>query len=261
MSGSPKTPIQPDLTIVIPAYKEAKRIGPTLEKLADFLHNYSPSVEVIVVDRGSSDDTQKVAKSYAKKFRWFSVLDIGSQTGKKSYKGEQVKQGMLAARGEYVMFMDADLATPLKYLNTVEGLMKKKQAVGICVRNLQSSHKGLRKLISSSGNFLVQLMILPGISDTQCGFKVFSSEATKKIFTHQTLKGWGFDMEVLAIARQQGYQIEQFEVPDWQDVEEGSKVSSGSKFSAAKAALQTLPDVFRIKWGIIRGRYKKSPQA
>ncbi len=260
MSVSNQETALPDLTIVIPAYKEAKRIGPTLEKLADFLKDYKPSVEVIVVDRGSRDDTQKVALSYAKKFRWFSMLDIGPQTGKKSYKGEQVKKGMLAAKGRYVMFMDADLATPLKYLNTVASLMEKKQAVGICVRNLQSSHKGLRKLISSSGNFLVQLMILPGVSDTQCGFKAFSADATKKIFSRQTLKGWGFDMEVLAIARQQGYQIEQFEVPDWQDVQEGSKVSSGSKFSAAKAALQTLPDVFRIKWGLIRGRYKKAAE-
>lgn len=248
---------KPDLSIVIPVYKEAKRIGPTLSDLAEFVKTYPLSVEVIIVDRQSPDKTIANAKAYSKHFSKFKVLNVAPKSNK-SYKGGQVKAGMLAAEGHYVMFMDADLATPLKYLNNVAAILQKKQAVGICVRNLQQSHHGLRKLISSSGNFLVQLMILPGISDTQCGFKVFSADAAKKIFPHQTITGWGFDMEVLAIARAQGYQIEQFNVPDWQDVQVGSKVSGGGKFSAAKAAFQTLPDVFRIKWKILRGKYKKT---
>jgi len=249
---------QPDLSIIIPVYKEAKRIGPTLRALADFIKNYPLSVEVIIVDRKSPDKTIANAKAYAKQFSKFSVLNVDPQSAK-TFKGGQVKAGMLAAQGRYVMFMDADLATPLKYLNTVAAIAHKNQSVGICVRNLNSSHTGLRKLISSSGNFLVQLMILPGISDTQCGFKVFSNDAAKTIFQRQTIMGWGFDMEVLAIARQNGYQIEQFEVPDWHDVQEGSTLSGGNKFSAARAALQTLPDVFRIKWKMLRGKYKQKP--
>jgi dolichyl-phosphate beta-glucosyltransferase len=247
----------PDLSIIIPVYKEANRIGPTLQALADFVKTYPLSVEVIIVDRQSPDKTIANAQAYAKQFSRFEVVNVDPR-GAKTYKGGQVKAGVLAAHGHYVMFMDADLATPLKYLNNVAAIIQKNQSVGICIRNLNSSHKGLRKLISSSGNFLVQLMILPGISDTQCGFKVFSSDAVHKIFPHQTIMGWGFDMEVLAIARQNGYQIEQFEVPDWHDVAEDSKVASGGKFSAASAALQTLPDVFRIKWKMLRGKYKKA---
>lgn len=247
---------QPDLSIIIPVYKEANRIGPTLKSLAEFSQSYPLSIEVIIVDRQSPDRTIENAKAYANKFKYFEVLNIDPK-GAKSYKGAQVKAGMLAAHGKYVMFMDADLATPLKYLNNVATQIQKNQPIGICVRNLNSSHKGLRKLISSSGNFLVQLMILPGISDTQCGFKVFSADSAKKIFPRQTITGWGFDMEILAIARAQGYQIDQIEVPDWHDVTEDSKIASGGKFSAAKAAFSTLPDVFNIKWKMLRGKYKK----
>lgn len=247
---------QPDLSIVIPVYKEANRIGPTLKALAEFSKSFPLSLEILIVDRQSPDKTIVNAKSYAKMFKHFEVLNIDPK-GAKSYKGAQVKAGILAAHGKYVMFMDADLATPLKYLNNVAAQMQKNQPIGICVRNLNSSHKGLRKLISSSGNFLVQLMILPGISDTQCGFKVFSADSAKKIFPLQTISGWGFDMEILAIARAQGYQIDQIDVPDWHDVTEDSKISGGGKFSSAKAALSTLPDVFRIKWKMLRGKYKK----
>jgi hypothetical protein len=126
--------------------------------------------------------------------------------------------------------------------------------VGICVRNLNESHKGIRKFISTFGNWLVQTLIVPGIKDTQCGFKVFEADAAREIFGRQRIVGWGFDMEVLAIARKLGYSIELIEVPDWRDVVEGSKISGNG---AMKVALQTFSDLLKIKWGLITGKYKK----
>lgn len=245
-----------DLSIVIPTYKEAFRIEDTISQIAKYINSKKISAELIVVDAQSPDGTAEVAKKSAHLFKHFKLIDAGPKPPKKAIKGKQVQMGMLAAQGEYIVFMDADLATPLKYLDDVLDLAKKDKPIGICVRNLQKSHTGLRKLISGSANFLVQMLILPGIKDTQCGFKAFNKKSAKAIFAKQTVMGWGFDMEVLAIARQMGYQIETIDVPDWQDIKEGSKVSS-SKFSAAKAALQTFPDLIKIKWGLTTGKYKK----
>ena len=243
-----------DLSIIIPTLNEAQRITKSLTTLAHYLDSFSLEVEVIVVDAHSPDGTADIAQSYAKHFRHFKVIDAGPRPKGKFIKGKQVRQGMLEAKGRYVMFMDADLATPLKYLENVKKLISQDTPVAICVRDLQSSHTGIRKAVSGFGNFLVQMLILPGISDTQCGFKVFEGQAAKSIFTRQTIVGWGFDMEILAIARKLGYQIDQIKVPDWRDVEVGSKIAGTS---AVKAALQTFPDLIKIKWGLMTGRYKK----
>lgn len=243
-----------DLSIVVPTLNEASRIGKTLELLSKFLKTYPLTTEVIIVDAHSPDGTAKIAASHTKDFQHFRIIDAGPRPKGKFIKGKQVRLGILESKGRYVMFMDADLATPLKYLENVRVLVEQNSPVGICVRNLQSSHTGVRKAVSGFGNFLVQLLILPGISDTQCGFKVFEGTAAKKIFARQTIIGWGFDMEILAIARKLGYQIDQIKVPDWHDVEEGSKIGGTA---AAKAALQTFPDLLKIKWGLMTGRYKK----
>ncbi len=250
-----------DLSIVVPTYNEHGRIGQSLTAISDYIKDKPYTIEIIVVDADSPDGTAKEASKYSKLFRHFSVISAGPKPKKSALKGRQVQLGMLAAKGRYIMFMDADLATPLKYLNNVFELMDRQRPIGICVRNLQKSHKGVRKFISASANFLVQLILLPGIKDTQCGFKVFSAPAAQKIFTKQTIAGWGFDMEVLAIARQMGYQIDTIDVPDWHDVQHGDSDKtklSGSKFSAVKAALQTFPDLIKIKWHLLSGKYKKN---
>ena len=161
------------------------------------------------------------------KFKDRKLLDAGPKPPGKFIKGRQVKSGMLKAKGDTVLFMDADLATPLKYIKEALTQIDSGNEVAICVRNLQKSHKGLRKIISDS---------------------------VKAIFPLQTIDGWGFDMEILAIARKKGYTIGLIQVPDWQDIKEGSKISGSSPI---KASLQTFGDLLRIRWQIIRGRYKK----
>lgn len=239
---------------MIPTLNESERIGKTLDELAEFLRSQKQTVEVVVVDLHSPDGTAEVAKQHAKQFAHFQLLDAGPRPKGKFMKGKQVQMGVFAARGQYILFMDADLATPLKYIHTVFRLMDEHRPVAICVRDLQSSHKGLRKIVSAGGNFLVQLLLLPGIKDTQCGFKLFDREAAHTIFARQTITSWGFDMELLAIARKFGYKIDLIDVPDWKDVEQGSKIGGAGAF---KAAAQTLPDLLSIKWGMLSGRYNK----
>lgn len=245
--------MKPELSIVIPTYNEAGRIESTLDQLSEYLSKEKLNAEVLVVDAQSPDGTSKIVESYAKKFKHFRLVDAGPKPKGKFIKGRQVKIGMIESEGQYVLFMDADLATPLKYISSAINELKTGKQVAICVRDLQTSHKGLRKLVSGGGNLLVQMMLLPGIKDTQCGFKAFSREATNAIFPLQTIDSWGFDMEVLAIARKRGYSIGLIEVPDWKDVKEGSKISGSSPI---KASLQTFGDLLKIRWGFLRGRYK-----
>lgn len=245
--------MKPELSIVIPTYNEAGRIESTLDQLSEYLSKEKLNAEVLVVDAQSPDGTSKIVESYAKKFKHFRLVDAGPKPKGKFIKGRQVKIGMIESEGQYVLFMDADLATPLKYISSAINELKTGKQVAICVRDLQTSHKGFRKLVSGGGNLLVQMMLLPGIKDTQCGFKAFSREATNAIFPLQTIDSWGFDMEVLAIARKRGYSIGLIEVPDWKDVKEGSKISGSSPI---KASLQTFGDLLKIRWGFLRGRYK-----
>ncbi|MBP9827074.1 glycosyltransferase [Candidatus Saccharibacteria bacterium] len=242
----------PKLTIIIPTLNEEKRIGATLKTLAEHLKSHKQIAEVLVVDANSSDKTKQIADKEGKHFSHYRFV----QTGPKVGKGKQVRDGIFEAHGDYVLFMDADLATPLKYLDHVYDIISKGGKVGICVRNLGESHKGLRKFISSFGNWLVQTLLVPGIKDTQCGFKVFEKNAAHELFGRQHIVGWGFDMEILAVARKLGYPIELIEVPDWRDITVGSKIST-SGLESIKVALQVFIDLLNIKWGIITGRYKK----
>jgi dolichyl-phosphate beta-glucosyltransferase len=239
-----------DLSIIIPTYKEQSRIGDSLVEIATYLKGFPKKTEVIVIDANSPDQTAKIAKSKAKLFGHFRFVNDGDKQG----KGKQVRDGIFEAKGRYVMFMDADLATPLKYLDDVSKSIDNNAPVSICVRDLQKTHKGLRKFISGFGNFLVQILILPGIKDSQCGFKSFETSSAKKIFSRQTILGWGFDMEILAIAKKLGYPIELIQVPDWQDITKGSKISGNG---ALKVALSTFADLLKIKRNLIFGRYKK----
>lgn len=238
-----------DLTIIIPTYNESLRIGNTLDLLAKFLEKYPKIVEVLVIDADSTDKTAKIAKSKAKLFKHFHFINDGLKQG----KGKQVRDGIFLSKGKYIMFMDADLATPLKYLNDVRINIEQNKPISICVRDLQKTHKGIRKLISGFGNFLVQILILPGVKDTQCGFKVFEASAAKKIFSRQTILGWGFDMEILAIAKKLGYPVELIDVPDWRDITKGSKISG---HGAIKVAISTFVDLLRIKKNLIFQKYK-----
>lgn len=239
---------RPDLSIVVPAFQEAKRIEDSLEQLATYLkrHHYQ-NYEVLVVVADSPDGTAKLAASKSKLFKNFRVVAAGPKQG----KGRDVRTGMLEATGAYRIFMDADLATPLHHLEEVRRLIGEGKPVIIAVRDLGSSHTGLRKLISSLGNLAVRVLLLPGVRDTQCGFKAFSAEATDELFRRQTILGWGFDMEILAIARMRGYEIAQIAAPDWSDKPDGT-----FEGEVGSAAIETLGELLTIVWRRLTGRYR-----
>jgi dolichyl-phosphate beta-glucosyltransferase len=242
----------PELTLIIPTYHEEHRIGQSLEDLADYLSKEPEKfarTEVVVIDGNSDDRTREIAQTKSERFASLKVENLG-QKG----KGRQIKHAMLNYSGRYLLFMDADLATPLHHVDEALEKARAGAHVVVGVRDLSESHKGLaRKVISWGGNFLVQLLILPGISDTQCGFKLFEHEAAREIFGRQRMLGWSFDMEVLAIAKHRGYKIEVLPIPDWRDV-------AGGTFSAQAggAAVQTLKDLFVIRLGLWSGRYRKT---
>jgi glycosyltransferase involved in cell wall biosynthesis len=246
-----------DLSIILPAYMEAEGIGSSLEQLAAFLatRDYG-QVEVLVVVADSTDGTADIAQGKAGLFKHFRVVHAGPRVG----KGRDVRLGVFEARGRYRLFMDADLATPLVHLDDVKRLMDRGAKVGIAVRDLVKIHKQLkRKIMTEAGNVLAQVVLLPGIKDTQCGFKVFEAEAAERIFSYMTILGWGFDLEILALARKFGYNIEIFEAPDWKDPKAAEAGLVGD--SAAGAALQVLRDLLRVRWNLIRGLYRKPSYA
>lgn len=240
---------QPKLSIIIPAYQEAARIEKSLDQLAIYLrrHNHTDT-EVVVVVADSPDGTAALVRAKAQLFTNLRVIDAGPRVG----KGRDVRTGMMEATGSYKLFMDADLATPLHYIQNLYALIEQGSEVIIAVRNLHNSHTGIRKLISSLGNWLVRTVLLPGIYDTQCGFKAFSATAAEKLFRRQTIVGWGFDMEILAIAGLQGYKITQITVPDWSDKPNGSFDND----AITGAAVETFGELAKIVWKRWTGGYR-----
>lgn len=238
----------PALSIIIPAYQEAGRIGRSLDELAAYLNEqHDTDTEVLVVVADSPDGTARLTQDKATLFRHFRMIAAGPKIG----KGYQVRMGMMEAVGAYKLFMDADLATPLHHIEQVRALAKEKVEVIVATRDLTSSHRGLRKLVSSLGNRLVRAVLLPGISDSQCGFKAFSASAADALFRRQTIMGWGFDMEILAIARMLKYRIVIIPAPDWQDHPEGT--IGDNITSAAFETLGELAVILGRKW---TGRYR-----
>lgn len=239
---------QVDLSIIIPAKNEGKRLGKTLNELSAYLKKTNLGmVEVLVVADGE-DNTVEVADSKRPLFDAYKVLKDIQKPG----KGAAVKYAMLKASGQYRLFMDADLATPLHHLETLQKHINSGSDVIIGVRNLSSSHTGLRKFISNFGNFLVRLLLGLKIHDTQCGFKAFRADVAKDVFDKQRILGWGFDMEVLAIARSRGNTIQAIAINDWRDV-------AGGTFNnvAVAGAISTFKDLLKIKWNLISGKYRR----
>lgn len=238
----------PELSIVIGAYQEAARIQHSLRELAAYLREHNlQATEVVVVVADSPDGTAKLAAAEASLFKNFRVIDAGPKAG----KGRDIRLGMMEARGAYRLYMDADLATPLHHIAQVMGHMAAGDEVIIGVRDLSSSHTGFRKLISAGGNFLIQLFVLRGITDTQCGFKAFSAKATQELFSRQTILGWGFDMELLVIARKLGYKVATIEIDDWHDQPHGTIEEAGFTL----AAFETLWELVVIVWRRLMGGY------
>ncbi|HUE99803.1 MAG TPA: dolichyl-phosphate beta-glucosyltransferase, partial [Anaerolineales bacterium] len=227
--------MNPFFSIVIPAHNEQNRLPGTLEQIFHFLAQQPFTSEVIVVENGSSDRTHEIATEFAKQHE--NLYVIQSEKG----KGAAVQCGMLAAKGEYRFMCDADLSMSVEQivkfipptLQSFDIAIASREAKGAVRYNEPSyRHWGGRGI-----NFLIQTLILPGLNDTQCGFKCFRAEVAEDVFNRQTLHGWSFDIELLYIARRHGYRI--VEIPiHWYHF-------SDSKVSALWDALRMIRDIFR----------------
>jgi len=237
---------------VVPAYREADRITQSLQDLSVAVKEYldPKTTEVIVVSADSPDDTAGVAQKSANLFEHFSIVTPGSRVG----KGRDVRAGIMAGVGQYRMFMDADMATPLHHLQQIKQFMDNNGEVGIGNRKLGVIHTGWRKYISEFGNVLVQLMIVPGIEDSQCGFKIFRADAADTLFSRMTILNWGFDMELLVIAREHNYTITKMDIPDWHDPKEAEEGFTGD--SHLRFVISTGVEMLRIFANRLLRRYK-----
>jgi len=232
------------LSIVIPAYKEEKRIKKTIEKIINYLKSSGIKFEIIVVDDCSKDNTIKVVKSLNKKI---IILKNKINRG----KGYSVKKGIMHAKKEYVLFSDADLSTPIEELKKFDAFVPEYDII-IASRNMPDSNitkkqPSLRTLLGKIFPILVNLLVIRGIKDTQCGFKLFKTKIAKKIVKLQTIDRFCFDAEILYIGKKKRLKIKEVGVR-WENSEE-------SKLRIHKDIPNMLMSLFKIMFNNLKGRY------
>jgi len=239
---------QPYLSIIIPAYKEERRIHKVLDAIEKYQQNHDFTMEVLVVLDGTPDKTYDSALAYRDRVKGLTIIDRKENKG----KGLTVQEGMLKATGKYRMFCDADNSTPFHQVDKLLGQSEKydvvigsRRAAGGGQKKKQSL---FRRVGSKTLNLIIQALAVRGISDTQCGFKLFSAKAAEDIFKRLTITHWSFDIEVLAIARVLGFQI--LEVPIvWND-------DPHSNVSPIKDGLKMVIASWNIRNNVRAGLYK-----
>jgi dolichyl-phosphate beta-glucosyltransferase len=240
----------PELSIVLPAYNEQARLPYTLGELRGAIAAQALDCEVIVVDNGSRDATSAVVQQAAAGFDGRLRLLRTDRRG----KGLAVKTGMLAARGRVALFADADLSWSLGELGRFPTLVSEATPVVIGSREGAGARRidepAYRHLMGRVYNRVVQWLALPGIEDSQCGFKAFSADAARRIFGLQTVTGFAFDVEILMLARRLGYAVRV--VPLRWEHKENSRVAPVAD------TLHMLWDVARVRWRAERGLYDRA---
>ncbi len=239
----------PDLSIIIPSYNEELRLPATLERIAAYLSTYAREAEVLVVDDGSQDGTAAVAESYRGKILTLRVISNGVNRG----KGYSVRHGMQEARGRIALFTDADLSAPIEEASKlIDGLETNDLAIGSRAmdRSLITVHESpFREFAGIIFNKIVRSILWLPFVDTQCGFKAFRREHCGIIFEQQTIEGFGFDPELLYLARRHG--LRAVEIP----VRWGH--SPATKVSMLHDSMQMFMDIFTIRWNSLVGRYPR----
>jgi glycosyltransferase involved in cell wall biosynthesis len=245
----------PHLSIVIPAYNEADRIGRTLTETFDYLDRQNYSSEVIVVNDGSTDHTVDAVRKFES--RVGGRLRLVENPGNRG-KGYSVRNGMLRADGEIALFFDADLATPTSEIVKVVGPIAEGRYDVVfgsraLDRNLIGTHQSFfREAVGRTGNLIQFAFTGLSFKDTQCGFKAFRREAAQSVFRLQQIDGFGFDPEILFIAKKQGWRL--LETPvRWNHVE-------GSKLNPVTAPIKALMEVATIRWNNLVGKYNEQTE-
>ena len=237
------------LSIIVPSFNEEVRLPASLQLIAAYVSSANRSTEVLVVDDGSKDRTAEVAASFADRIPNLRVLRNGENRG----KGYSVRHGMQEARGEYVLFTDADLSAPIE---EADKLLSALQQFDIAIgsralnRDLIDVHEShFREFAGIIFNRIVRIVLWLPFVDTQCGFKAFRREPCRIIFEQQRIERFGFDPELLYLARHHGLKATEIPVR-WSH-------SPATKINMMRDSIQMFIDVFTIRWNSLLGRYRR----
>ncbi len=236
----------PFLSLIIPAYNEEHRLPITLQQIDNYLKSQNHPSEVLIIENGSQDNTFSIAVDFVKKHKGFSVQRTAARG-----KGLAVRQGMLSATGEYRMMLDADLSMPVDQISRFLPPFQKDEDIVIASREapgaVRYNEPSYRHLGGRVINTMIRVMALPGLQDTQCGFKCFRAKVAEDLFSRQTIMGWAFDVEILYIARLRGYSIVELPIP-WY-------FSKQSHLRPVYDAFHIFFDLLRIRASARRGLY------
>lgn len=237
-----------DLSIVIPAYNEGNRLGPTMERVLNFVQQQAWSAEVIVVDDGSTDHTATLARSYAQNNENVRLVQNPGNRG----KGYSVRHGVMNAQGRVILFTDADLSSPIEEAPKLLEAIAAGADIAIGSRWMRSElqtrrQSAARQVLGRAFNLLSRTVLSLNFKDTQCGFKAFRRGAAKAIFPLQKIERWGFDPEILFLARRSGFKV--VEVPVvWSH-------DTGTRINPLADGSRMVGEMLRIRWYSLAGKY------
>lgn len=243
---------KPYLSVVIPAYKEGKRIGENLEECEKYFKDKTYSYEIVVVIDGSPDNTAEVAREYQNRFKNFRVIENPENHG----KGYVVRQGLLEAKGEYRLFFDADGSTSITHLDTFLPEFKNGYDLVVGSRDIEGAYIQVhqakwKETFGDLGNWAIRILLgLWSFPDTQCGFKMMKAEVAEKVASRMVVDRFGFDFELIILAKKLGFKIKQVPVR-WLN-EEGSTV----KLTGPNGYFQVFWDLWKTRMRLWRGVYK-----
>jgi dolichyl-phosphate beta-glucosyltransferase len=240
--------LTPTYSIVIPAYNESSRIGTTLEKVLAYVHAQNWDCEVVVVNDGSRDNTAEIVRSFAAKDPILHLIENPGNRG----KGYSVRNGMLHAQGKIVLFSDADLSSPIEEASKLFQALESGADIAIGSRWLRAETQTRRQpihrqLFGRVFNLLLRLTLGLHYADTQCGFKAFKRRAVEAIFPMQRIERWGFDPEILFLARKLGFQVKEVPVA-WGH-------SGETRIHPLIDGSKMFLEMLRIRWYSLTGRY------
>lgn len=242
---------QPYLSVIIPAYREGERIGRNLLEIEKYLSQKSFDYEILVIVDGSPDNTAEVARNYSTQVKNLRVIDNPENKG----KGYIVRQGLLESNGKIRLFMDADGSTSINHLDKFLPEFKNGYDIVIGSRDIEGAFIQIhqpkhREIMGNMGNWMIRVVLgLWKYPDTQCGFKMLTNEAAEKIASKMEVDRFGFDFELIILAKKLGFKIKQMPVR-WLN-EEGSTVG----LTGPNGFIQVLIDLFKTKWRLITGKY------